>query len=186
MVAFQGFSPKLSTADLVRQAMNGDRNAFGKLYITFYGMVRAVAFSVIQNHATADDIAQEVFALALTRLDQLRTPAAFPGWLRTAAHHTAINWGIRKKVHYPLDACSFRLADCRVSEPVDSLIIDERREITRREVENLGTLDREALELFYFRGMSLLEMSSYLHAPVGTVKRRLHVARKRLANNLAA
>jgi RNA polymerase sigma-70 factor (ECF subfamily) len=50
----------------------------------------------------------------------------------------------------------------------------------------LGELDRHTLEAFYFRGQSLAEMSRAFAAPVGTIKRRLHVARKRLAAQLEA
>ena len=48
-------------------------------------------------------------------------------------------------------------------------------------LERLCALDRDTLVAFYFNGRSLVEMSREFHAPVGTVKRRLHVARKRLA-----
>jgi RNA polymerase sigma-70 factor (ECF subfamily) len=49
--------------------------------------------------------------------------------------------------------------------------------LTSRE---LKSLDREALDAFYIRGQSLLEIAERLGVPLGTVKRRLHTARKRL------
>jgi RNA polymerase sigma-70 factor, ECF subfamily len=48
----------------------------------------------------------------------------------------------------------------------------------------LGTLDRQTLVAFYVDGQSLVEMSTAFDSPVGTIKRRLHVARKRLAREL--
>jgi RNA polymerase sigma-70 factor (ECF subfamily) len=48
----------------------------------------------------------------------------------------------------------------------------------------LRTLDRDTLVAFYVRGQSLLEMSDQFDAPVGTIKRRLHVARQRLAKEI--
>ena len=48
----------------------------------------------------------------------------------------------------------------------------------------LRELDRETLEAFYVRGQSLIEMSDEFDAPLGTIKRRLHVARKRLAEEV--
>ncbi len=45
-------------------------------------------------------------------------------------------------------------------------------------------LDRETLTAFYIRGQSLIEMSDHFDAPVGTIKRRLHVARKRLSKEV--
>ncbi len=48
----------------------------------------------------------------------------------------------------------------------------------------MASLDRSTLVAFYLNGRSLLEMSDDFAAPVGTIKRRLHVARKRLAKEL--
>ncbi len=45
-------------------------------------------------------------------------------------------------------------------------------------------MDRDTLVAFYVRGQSLIEMSHHFDAPVGTIKRRLHVARKRLAKEI--
>ena len=50
-------------------------------------------------------------------------------------------------------------------------------------MKRLGTLDRQTLVAFYVEGQSLLEMSDAFDSPVGTIKRRLHVA-KRLAREL--
>ena len=47
-------------------------------------------------------------------------------------------------------------------------------------------LDREALVSFYIHGHSLAEIAERLDAPIGTIKRRLHVARKRLKEELQA
>ncbi len=44
----------------------------------------------------------------------------------------------------------------------------------------LKTLDRESLVAFYIRGLSLVEIADELDVPLGTIKRRLHTARKRL------
>ena len=52
-------------------------------------------------------------------------------------------------------------------------------------LENLRELDRETLKAFYVDGQSLNEMSDEFDAPLGTIKRRLHVARKRLAREVA-
>ena len=185
MVATPVAASQFSSVDLVRQAMDGNHSAFAKLHRMYGGMVYAVAYSRTHDSGMADDIAQEVFVLVMTRLNQLKAPEAFPGWLRTMAHRTSINFCVRRKKHYDLLDCGFRLGDPRLLEPSERLLLDEKRAATRFAVARLGDLDRQAVELFYFQGLSLLEMSDQLHAPVGTVKRRLHVARKRLADKLA-
>ena len=45
-------------------------------------------------------------------------------------------------------------------------------------------MDRETLDAFYVRGQSLIEMADEFDAPIGTIKRRQHTARKRLAKEV--
>ena len=54
----------------------------------------------------------------------------------------------------------------------------------RQGLDGLKALDRATLEAFYLRGRSLQQMSCEFATPVGTIKRRLHVARKRLRQEL--
>jgi len=61
---------------------------------------------------------------------------------------------------------------------------NERAGQVRAGLRRLRDLDRETLEAFYVQGQSLVEMSDAFHSPIGTIKRRLHVARKRLAREL--
>ena len=73
-------------------------------------------------------------------------------------------------------------ATCIVTETPLSKVIDrERDDQVRGGMSRLGDLDRETLEAFYMRHQSLREMSDDFDAPLGTIKRRLHVARKRLS-----
>jgi RNA polymerase sigma-70 factor (ECF subfamily) len=60
------------------------------------------------------------------------------------------------------------------------LISRERADRLWEALGRLKSLDREALDAFYIRGHSLLEIAERLGVPLGTVKRRLHTARKRL------
>ncbi|MEM8913744.1 MAG: sigma-70 family RNA polymerase sigma factor, partial [Planctomycetota bacterium] len=45
-------------------------------------------------------------------------------------------------------------------------------------------LDQQTLDAFYLRGQTLVQMSQQFDAPIGTIKRRLHTARKRLAKTM--
>ena len=71
-------------------------------------------------------------------------------------------------------------------EPLDQLISRERAERLWEALGRLKSLDREALDAFYIRGHSLIEIAEMLDVPLGTVKRRLHTARKRLKLALEA
>ena len=66
------------------------------------------------------------------------------------------------------------------SGPLDQMIRGEVRSEIWEGLEQLKALDRATLVAFYIRGRSLKQMSREFETPVGTIKRRLHVARNRL------
>ena len=66
------------------------------------------------------------------------------------------------------------------------LLVRERNDRVQQGLRRLRALDEQTLRAFYVDGCSLLEMSEQFASPVGTIKRRLHVARKRLAKELEA
>ena len=68
--------------------------------------------------------------------------------------------------------------------PVDELVRQERAAELYQGLERLKPVDRATLVAFYLRGRSLKQMSRDFETPVGTIKRRLHVARNRLKKTL--
>src|SRR4051794_12210945 len=78
-------------AVLVRQAQNGDREAFGQLIEQFERTVHAICLRRLGNPSEAIELTQEVFLHVMRRIDQLREPERFAGWLRQVAVRMAIN-----------------------------------------------------------------------------------------------
>jgi RNA polymerase sigma-70 factor (ECF subfamily) len=70
------------------------------------------------------------------------------------------------------------------ASPIESLLSHERIEQVRQSLERLTPLDRDTLLAFYYHDQSLATISQQAAAPLGTVKRRLHMARKRLRQEL--
>ena len=75
-------------APTIRAAAAGDREAFGQLYGCYFRMVHAVLLGRVPRR-DVDDLVQDVFLTAFTRLKGLREPAAFGGWLATIARNRA-------------------------------------------------------------------------------------------------
>jgi RNA polymerase sigma-70 factor (ECF subfamily) len=167
-------------AALVRRAQVGDREAFGTLVEQFQPTVYAIALRRLGNPSDALELSQEVFLHVLRRLGQLREPERFAGWLRQVAVRMAINRATRRVAPPSVEASVLESASGRSDEPLDQLISRERAERLWEALGQLKTLDREVLDAFYIRGHSLLEIAAMLGVPLGTVKRRLHTARKRL------
>ena len=172
--------------NLVVAAQEGDRAAFGQLCVRYERMVYSIALARLGNHAESQELCQEVFMHALEKIDQLREPECFGGWLRSMAQRMAINRAVRRKPWTAGESDALEVSAVERHTPLDRALASERQRHVRAGLKRLKSMDRETLVAFYMNGQSLVEMSDRFDSPVGTIKRRLHVARKRLAKELAA
>jgi len=175
-----------SPAALVEAAQQGDREAFGRLVGRYQGAVYATIYRRLGNHAETQELCQEVFMQALRKIGQLADPRCFGGWLRSIAGRMAINRALRRGPAVAADVAAFEASCVEYRTPLGCVLEQERESQVRHGLRRLCAMDRETLTAFYFDGRSLIEMSEEFKTPVGTIKRRLHVARKRLAKELEA
>ncbi len=170
----------------VRAAQRGDREAFGRLVVRYQRAVYGTAFRRLSDHAEAKELCQEVFIQALRKIHQLRDPRCFGGWLLSITRRMAINRAMRRAPLVPTDPASFEANCVEHQTPLRVLLSREREDQVHLGLGRLRAMDRDTLVAFYLDGRSLVEMSEKFDSPVGTIKRRLHVARKRLARELRA
>ncbi|HEY2013590.1 MAG TPA: sigma-70 family RNA polymerase sigma factor [Bryobacteraceae bacterium] len=76
---------------LIRAAADGDRGAFGELYVRYARMVHGILLARVPA-GDAEDLVQDVFMSAMRQLRGLRTAAAFRGWLAAIARNRAIDY----------------------------------------------------------------------------------------------
>ena len=172
------------TADLVRDAQMGNRDAFGELFERFQPTIIAIAMKRLRNEAEAQELSQDVFIQAMQKINQLRTPECFIGWLRQITVRMAINRAVRRGPFVSVEPETLEATVLGNESPLDAALAGEREAQLKEGLQKLGDMDRETLTAFYVRGQSLLEMAAEFDAPLGTIKRRLHVARKRLAKQV--
>jgi RNA polymerase sigma-70 factor (ECF subfamily) len=77
--------------ELIRAAAQGDREAFGHLYARYARLVHGILLARVPP-GDAEDLMQDVFLTAMRRMNELRTVAAFRGWLGAIARHRAIDY----------------------------------------------------------------------------------------------
>src|SRR3989440_8695668 len=169
---------------LVVRAQAGDRQAYGELVERFQPTVYAVALARLRNPAEAQELAQEVFLHGMKKLPQLRDPVCFAGWLRQITVRMAINRLTRRGPLLKVESEVLENAEAAGVGPLDSLVKAEAAAELHKGLARLKPMDRSTLEAFYIRGRSLKQMSREFETPVGTIKRRLHVARNRLKKAL--
>ena len=175
---------KQRVLQLVQAAQGGCRKSFGELFERYERHVFAVALRRIGDYGEAQDLVQDVFTQVMLKIDQLRQPECFGGWIRSITHRMAINRIVRRGPDVPMDPDTAAAVTVNEETPVDIALESERDSEMHAGLNRLKDLDRATLEAFYVKGHSLIEMSDEFDAPIGTIKRRLHVARKRLGKEV--
>ncbi len=170
-----------SDVDLVAAALSGRSADFVPIVERYQRAVFGVALARIGNFHDAEDVAQTVLLNAFTRLDTLKDPRKLGPWLRTMAINRSLDLVRSRKNTVDIDEIDDGGVDHRGNDA--SVREDVRWEVARA----LSTLNRrlrETVALFYVDGYTVEEVARIQSAPVGTVKSRLHDARKRLKREM--
>ncbi len=179
-------NPGHEIAYWVVEARRGNPEAFDQLVERFESTVFTIAMRRLRNRADAQELCQEVFLRVFDKLDQLDDPRCFAGWIRSITVRMAINRAVRRRPILTDETALFESDSPQGDTPLSAILAKERVNQVHDGLGRLRDLDRQTLEAFYFNGQSINEMSDEFEAPVGTIKRRLHTARRRLAKELGA
>ncbi|HIQ01323.1 MAG TPA: RNA polymerase sigma factor [Anaerolineales bacterium] len=152
--------------------------------------VRAATL-IVRDREIAEDIVQSAFLRAYERIDQFDAGRPFGPWFLRSVVNDAVKAAARRRRQVPLEAGSAReeaspadlLADPNPG-PADLAEAAETRQAVLAALDRLPPAQRAAIVLRYYLGLSEAEMADELACPPGTVKWRLHAARKRLRSLL--
>jgi len=168
--------------ELVERAQAGDLTAFDALVQEFQDAVFGSAYAILGDRDDAEDAAQQAFIDAWQDVSALRDPDRFPGWLHRIAQNRC-----RDLLRRPQRRSPGGEAFPGRAEAIDPALEASRRQVRERvlaAIRSLSEANRLATTLFYIDGYSIKEVAEFLEAPVGTVKRRLHDARRRLQRSM--
>lgn len=168
--------------DLVQRYQEGNKNAFDELFTRFHAQVLRTAYFITRNVQEAEDVVQDVFLDVHRDLTKLREPERFPSWLHKITIHQSLR-RVRARKDAPLDELRKLLADPSSlgMSPEEQLTRAERMAILREAMEELNPVQRSVLALKYFNELVEREIAEALGCSIGTVKSRLHYAKKELA-----
>jgi RNA polymerase sigma-70 factor (ECF subfamily) len=141
-----------------------------------------VAYSVLRQRQDAEDVAQEAFAKAHRRFAGLRDPDRFRAWMVRVTWRLAIDrWRANRRR-------AAREHAAEVATPVEDteqLVANARRAARLWDsIDSLPAKLRIVIVLSAMEGHDLQHVAGLLKIPVGTVKSRLFLARKALAEKL--
>ncbi|MDF1752250.1 MAG: sigma-70 family RNA polymerase sigma factor [Verrucomicrobiales bacterium] len=158
---------------------NGDRDAFQRVHDRYEGLLYATIFKVLNDHCDAEEVLQEVFFSLWRKANQFHENRGRPvTWLNSMARNRAID-RIRMKQRRAKLRDGFN--DEQTVNPQMQTAINGSQAATRRDacravrsaILELTPVQREAIELSYFEGLTQKEIARLLGEPLGTVKARI-------------
>jgi RNA polymerase sigma-70 factor (ECF subfamily) len=173
----------------VASITRGEASGLEALYDRYSTAVYSLALRIVRDTAEAEDVTQEVFAQAwaqAARYDRAR--GAVAAWLLVMARSRALDRLRRRKAALKAGPADDVLA--AIPDPGPSVEVltaaDEQARSARSALANLPAVERTALELAYYEGLTHVEIAARTAAPLGTVKTRIRTALRRVREMMAA
>ncbi|MEM9553571.1 MAG: sigma-70 family RNA polymerase sigma factor [Acidobacteriota bacterium] len=178
--------PRKSSEDgrTVDRVLAGDIDAFEEIVVRWQTPLLHLAFRFCRDRGLAEEMTQEAFVKVFRSVGRWRRDAEFSTWMFSVAlnHYRTV---LRRRVP-PRVELSALDAVAATSDASDAMEAAAHDEIVRRAVTLLPPKYRDTIVLYYFHQQDVADTARTLNTKPGTVKARLHRARKLLATKLRA
>jgi RNA polymerase sigma-70 factor (ECF subfamily) len=167
----------------IRQARQGDLQAFEKLVQVYEGPVYNLTYRMLGNAQDAEDAAQETFLRAYSNLSSYDPVRKFSSWLFAIASNYCIDQLRRRRINWVSveDLPPWEPLRSRTPDPEESAIRWSEDQYIQEMLNTLPPDYRLAVVLRYWHDYSYQEIAEMTDSTVSAVKSRLHRARRLLA-----
>ena len=168
----------------------GDAAGLADLYDRHGRAVYSLALRIVGDENDAEEVAQDVFAQAWRRASHYElSRGTVVGWLLVMARTRAIDRLRARRVRpegrvHEDDGLTLQQLPASTPDVASEMLAAERGQRVRRALEDLPVLQRVAIELAYFEGLSQREIAERLEQPLGTVKTRMRLGLLKLRGAL--
>jgi RNA polymerase sigma-70 factor (ECF subfamily) len=171
---------------LLEKASRGDEAAFRLLYERHRDAMFRFAYRLLGSVELAEDVTQDCFLSLIKHpggFDPAR--ASLRTYLYAATRNLAMKHFRQRGQQITVEELAEEPQEPQASGPLGKLLDEELATVVRKAIAELVPLQREALVLFEYEGLTLAEIAEIVRADVGTVKARLSRARAGLRRSLA-
>ena len=172
----------------VERLKRGDIGGLEVLVRKYQARAVQAAYLIMRDRALAEDIAQGAFVRAYERIGQFDAERPFGPWFMRVVLNEAVQTARRRERAASREVSGAEEILTRLADPgAGPQGLAEQAEARRRvwrALEELSPVQRAAIVERYYLSMSEAEMAQSAESPPGTIKRRLHDARKSLARLL--
>ena len=171
---------------LIHRILSGNDEAFDILVEKYQKSVHALVWRKIGDFHYAEEITQDTFLQAYTKLATLKNPHQFAGWLYVIANRRCIDWMRKQKPamqsleNTPMEEIEEASYSHYISEQQRIRRTERRHEIVKKLLEKLPESERTVVTLYYLGEMTTKEIGKFLGVSAKTIGSRLTRARKRL------
>lgn len=176
--------PVSGEQQLIHDAMAGNDRAFQTLVESHMKQIYNVAFGFAGDHDAAEDITQEVFVRAHSRLASFRGEAGFGTWLYRIALNVSLNDRHQRKRRAERSVRLTEGTAVNIASYDDHVENADQRAFVERALHELPTLQRAVLILRHLEGLSTRQVSEILKCSEGTVKTHLFRGLKKMRRKL--
>jgi len=164
---------------------NGDLEALGVLFDRYQERLYAFFVRYTGRRDVSEDLVQDVFLRILRYKNSFRDDAPFTVWMYQLARNAASDRFSKWRREHPLSEGDHERMQSE--DRVHDLVAErEEQTILHEALGRLSPDKREVLLLSRFEDLTYEEISSIIHAPVGTIKARVHYALKDLRREFRA
>lgn len=173
-----------NSIELVFKLQHGDKAAFERIFQLYKVKAVRTAYLLTNNKALAEDITQEAFVQCYLKIKDLKNPEQFKTWFFRILTRIAWRMSVNEKTVVPVENI-FELADYKNTEQIELDFIDkENAKQIMSAVNRLEEKQKTTILLYHYNDFSVAEIASIMGCFEGTVKSRLHTARKNLKKSL--
>lgn len=166
-----------SDRDIMERLASGDLGSLERLYDQYGAMSFSIAYRITGDRASAEDVVQEAF------LGAWRNAARYAGargsvktWLLSIVHHRAIDAVRRRRPMSELPETEGPVpAPLVMPDTWTEIAASLDRDTVQAALATLSAVQREAIELAYFGGLTQAEIAERTGVPLGTVKGRMRL-----------
>lgn len=170
--------------ELAKKVKKGDKKAFEELYKLTSARAYFTALQICNDKQEAEDILQESYITALSRISSLERTESFMSWFNKIVVNKSKDY-LRKKTPKPLTEeenwlFEGQADECEEFSPESNVDKEELKNEVMDALKELSAEKRTCIIMRYFNDMSVNEIAQTMEVPVSTIKNRLFDARKEL------
>lgn len=170
----------MDNIDIIQRCKNGDLDAFNLLFKEYSVKAVRTVYLITGKKDISEDIVQEAFIKCFSEIKKLKKAEAFKSWFYRLLTRTCWRYCSKQKTNLCIDDINYKNIISTNFTLSDITEKDEMKHLIGKSLDKLSMPLKTTIVLYYYNELSIKEIAKVLDCFEGTIKSRLHNARKLL------